>query len=194
MRVIIDLDETLIDTLERQYILLNDLIFNKENLIEKENYLSLKSKRFSNIEILLKNGIDLDLANKIHKKYINKIESQNYLKLDSLIVDYSLLRYFSDRYELHLCSMRSNVKTAEEQLSSLNLSRLFKSISWVAHSETQGKIPSVKKISDNYGNIDLYIGDSITDKDAALHNNIKFIYCDRFKKNITINKLINQLL
>ena len=194
MRLILDLDETLLDTLERQYFLLNELLAKYAYSVEKRTYLVLKEQKLSNIEILLHCGIKPKIIDKIHSQYIGLIESQNFLQLDSLLVNYGLLLCLSETHDLHLCSQRSDPKNSMEQLKRLNIISLFKSITWVSHSEIKGKVPAVKKIQETYGKIDFYIGDSDIDKIAADANKISFKQCSRYNNKIHTEKLINKII
>ena len=194
MRLILDLDETLLDTLERQYTLLSNLLANHEYSLEKARYMELKGQGLSNIEILISNGTNHAITNTIHLEYVRLIESEQYLKFDSLIVNYELLKRFSNSHELHLCSMRSNPEKSIEQLKVLNLERLFKSISWVSHAEIGGKVQSVAKIQERYGTVDYYIGDSEVDRIASDENSISFLRCDRSIDKMNSEKLIQKLL
>jgi phosphoglycolate phosphatase-like HAD superfamily hydrolase len=194
MRLILDLDETLLDTLERQYLLLNDLLYIQKLSLEKSSYMRLKSRGLSNVEILLSIGAKRALANTIHAEYVRLIETEEYLKCDTLIVNYELLKRFSENNELHLCSMRSNPINSLAQLKHLNLESLFTSVSWVAHSEKANKIPAVAKIKETFGPIDYFIGDSHIDKEAAVENSISFILCDRGKVEKNPETIIQNLL
>lgn len=194
MRLILDLDETLLDTLERQYCLLNALAVPCGHRIQKELYLKFKKQSLSNTEILARIGIRPLIIKKIHAEYIKLVESKEYLKLDSLILDYRLLEDLSEKHELHLCSMRSNPENSIEQLKVLGLQKLFKSISWVSHSENEGKVQSVAQIQERYGTVDYYIGDSEVDRIAADENSISFLRCDRGIDEINSEKLIQKLI
>ena len=194
MRLILDLDETLLDTLERQYCLLNALAEPHGHRIRKELYLKLKNQSLSNTEILTRIGLRPLIIKKIHAEYIELVESKEYLKLDSLILDYRLLKGLSEKHELHLCSMRSNPENSIEQLKLLGLQKLFKSISWVSHAEIVGKVQSVAQIQERYGTVDYYIGDSEVDRIAADENKISFLRCDRGIDDMNSEKLIQKLL
>ena len=73
--------------------------------IRKELYLKFKKQSLSNTEILARIGIRPLIIKKIHAEYVELVESKEYLKLDSLILDYRLLEDLSEKHELHLCSL-----------------------------------------------------------------------------------------
>ena len=194
MRLILDLDETLLDTLERQYFLLCDILAIHECSFQKESYLQLKKQGLSNKEILLLNEIDPLTINAIHSEYLQFIESKEYLKLDSIIVNFESLKMLAKKNELHLCSMRSSPFNSEEQLYFLNIKSMFKSISWVPHNEIRGKIPAVSNIKEKFGSIDYYIGDSDVDRLAAESNEIRFLHCNRYSEESNFESLLSNYL
>jgi phosphoglycolate phosphatase-like HAD superfamily hydrolase len=181
--IILDLDETLISTLNRQYEVIK--LFFKLNLISFEisfdQYLSIrKINKYSNFEFFKKFNIDSSKENLFKSFYLSNIEDLNFLKLDSLIVDIELLKEFkeSNKIKLALLSLRNNEDNSIKQLQLFGLKDVIDYIYFIKHDhEKNPKIKILSQLKEKLS-ISCFIGDAISDYEAAISSEITFIKVD----------------
>lgn len=174
--ILLDLDETLISTMYRQYLVL-DAFADKFNLSQKftyeEYYVTRKNNFLSNTEFFLNNGLDIELLDDFVKFYKANIESSYFLSFDTLLVDPMLLSRISKKLNLILISLRSNEKNSCQQLKKMNLYNYFREVYFLPHSRNNPKTSVINSLKKDYSNC-FFIGDSDTDYEAAKENGIRF--------------------
>jgi phosphoglycolate phosphatase-like HAD superfamily hydrolase len=181
--IIIDLDETLISTLKRQYEVIK--LFFKLNLItfevSFEQYLTIrKINNFSNFEFFKKFNVDKTKEKLFKSFYMSNIENINFLKLDSLIVDIELLKEFkeSNSIKLALLSLRNNEVNSLKQLDLFGLKSLIDYVYFIKHDQEQNpKIKILNQLKEKL-TISCFIGDALGDYEAAISSEITFIKVD----------------
>ncbi len=206
MTIILDLDETLLSTSLRQFKVIEAYFHMHETHLKHsyQEYLTIrKNEQISNIEWLSRyytKSIDFE---SVKQFYLANIESPNFLIFDSLIVNLTLmkdLKNLSPNLNFILVSLRSNKENSTIQLRNIGLHSYLDEIHFLKHRATNPKINLVKNLTSKHV-IDLYIGDSIIDFDAAYASGIKFIpVCTGIiadiqfpKTHLTINDILRQI-
>jgi len=165
--IILDLDETLIDTSERHYQVYCDInrILNLENLKSKVEFWDMKREGISTVEIL--DIVDENILNKFYNLWIKNIESKKYLIYDKLFND--TLKFLSalNKESLLVLTMRNNRVNLIWELKKLGIYYEFKSIlSCSPITNIDKTIPLLeyaKKNGQNFNKNSIIIGDSETD-------------------------------
>lgn len=178
--LVLDLDETLIQTEKRQFsVIKNFFEFNGIELnFSFEDYkVTRRLTKKSNLDIFrFLNSKKLN-ENDFQFFFSRNIESIDYLLLDELIINSRLLQEikFQKGYKLILLSLRSNHESSIKQLLKLFLFNFFDEIYFEMHSN-QGNPKSnrLKEIQNKYQKIQ-FIGDSKLDLEAAEEAGIEFI-------------------
>lgn len=173
--IFFDLDDTLINTHKRHFTVVYDFIAHfypslLNDFCNFKDYLSVRKKNgFSNVEILkyyFQDNISTQLFNDF---FLKSIENEQYLNLDSLIINPKLLNEIP--FQKGICSLRSDTDSALKQLKNLSLDVHFKEIYFLKHS----KVTNPKKIFfENRNDVIAFFGDSISDYYAVNNTNIKF--------------------
>lgn len=174
--ILLDLDETLINTLFRQYSVLKAFCDTKKIEISNfENYIQFrKTNQCSNSQYiepyLHLNG----LLEEFRRFYVTYIESVEFLKLDSLIVDLDLLKKVSNQFNLVILSLRSNEINSTNQLAQLGLLPYFSNVYFLKHAEKNPKTAFISQMTENL-TIHSFAGDSEGDYLASKENDVPFI-------------------
>lgn len=175
--IILDLDDTLISTHERQYRCIHDyLISTGIKFIDLVSYINLRrSKSLSNTDLLNSLYPDLELTG-LREFYLANIEDEKYLLFDKLIVEKKhLAEITKKKIKLVLLSLRSDHRNAEIQLHKMGIGSFFSELHFEFHDFN--KNPKVARLSqlntDNH--IISFCGDSLSDYEAARFLNINFV-------------------
>lgn len=128
MKIIFDLDGTLICSKKRLHVLFCDLV--KTDELNFDAYWNLKFTGHSNQDILKnKFGYSADEVELFVQHWMLNIESNQYLDMDSLIVGADkFLCKMSKTNELYVCTARQSVPQVIEQLKKLCILDFFKKI------------------------------------------------------------------
>ena len=175
MKVFCDLDGTLIDVSVRNYRVYTEVVelFGGQPL-DKDIYWDLKRRKTKWPELLPMSELLPDIEKQFLDEFIKKIESPDYLKLDTLFPGaLDALDSIAHTHECYLVSLRRNRRNLLEELAWLQLAPHFKSV-LTGHSESDGydvKIALIKEVlGDDRGVI---IGDTeadiVTGKELGMH-------------------------
>ncbi len=174
--IVLDLDDTLINTNFRQYEVIRSFfdLYNVK-ISSFQDYLDFRiSNKASNVnyaEQYFCKKIDL----KIYRDYfIENIEKDRFLDLDTLIVEIDLLKKLSEEYNLVLLSLRSSYIQGIKQLEKLKLKPFFNDIYFVKHNIINPKILILNNLK-LQSNILSFVGDTVTDYEAARNCELPFI-------------------
>lgn len=128
MKIIFDLDGTLICSKKRLHALFCDLV--KTDKLSFDAYWNLKFAGYTNQEILKnKFGYSTDKINFFVHHWMLNIESNQYLDMDSLIVGVDkFLCEMNKINELYVCTARQSAPQVIEQLKKLGILDFFKKI------------------------------------------------------------------
>jgi phosphoglycolate phosphatase-like HAD superfamily hydrolase len=198
--LLFDLDETLISTAFRQYSLIIEYC-NSIGIIPKltyEEYLLIRRNNlFSNSDIAGR-LIPASFINKFKDYFRTKVETNEFLAFDKLIVDIELLKTIKEnQYETVLVSLRSNEENSINQLNSLKLIDFLDEVYFLKHQTFNPKTVFLSEYINNDKKY-IFIGDSDSDYEAANKNGIDFKYVNTGiypTKQIVQPKMnINQLL
>lgn len=127
-RIAFDLDGTLLDSRKRHEIVMADVLEKYGIILDTVGLVDFKAEGKNNIDWLLENGIDKDVADRINKDWISKIENFEYLKSDVLYPDsIDVLKRLCRENELFLITARKNKENAIAQIKKTwNCSILYK--------------------------------------------------------------------
>lgn len=202
--IVLDLDDTLIDTKGRHFRIVDDFIKQQNPSFSHtlQSYLDFRKNGKNNllyVESIFGNSI---ISDRFSEFWTENIESKNYLELDTRIVDFHLLNTVRKTHDLILCSLRSKIHAGVAQLKYLGLADYFKEICFVKHlSESNPKIESLKKIKSKYASL-IFIGDSYSDFEAAQIARVEFSFVStgiyavsnsKVEKYKNVNVLLNSL-
>ena len=128
MKIIFDLDGTLICSKKRLHALFCDFV--KTDKLSFDAYWNLKFAGYTNQEILKnKFGYSTDKINFFVHHWMLNIESNQYLDMDSLIVGVDkFLCEMNKINELYVCTARQSAPQVIEQLKKLGILDFFKKI------------------------------------------------------------------
>ncbi len=178
--IVFDLDETLISTLKRQFLVIKNFFESKkiEFLLSFGDYLKIrKSTKKSNLDIFrFLNYVKLD-EREFQVFFSHKIEDMDYLLLDELIINLELLEKvkFQKDHKLILLSLRSNCENSTKQLKNLFLYDFFDEIYFEKHASNYNpKTNLLRKIQEKHAEIQ-FLGDSKSDLEATYETSIDFI-------------------
>lgn len=202
--VIFDLDETLIYTFYRQYKVIESFFEIRQIKLNQnfESYLELrKEKKISNFDYFKMHLQDNKIEEDFRSYFLENIESVDFLKLDTLIVDINLLKGYKNKINavFLILSLRTNEHNSKNQIEQLGLSSVIDNAIFLKHNKVLNpKIEALSILKKRY-NVVCFIGDSLTDLNAANETNIPFIkvntnifdfeYSD--KSYSTINDFLN---
>lgn len=169
-----DLDGTILNTGLRHQKVLHDCLRLCDINIKFEeigDYLDFKKNGKNTLAYLKKKGINR--AEEVFELWKEKIEEDNYLKLDTLFRDsIAVLDYLSSKYDLYLVTARKSRNSAIKQVNDLNLSKYFKDIYIV----TPGKNVDIRKYEMTIKKDIKYVfGDTEIDFSWAIKLNAQFI-------------------
>lgn len=133
MKIIFDLDGTLINCEERLYRLFQDLV--PQSSLTKEEYWTLKHNK-KNHEYILSSifGKDISFIEEFNKKWLESIEEKQYIDLD-LLFDYTIsgLNDLYKSHTLYLVTARQSKSMLFYELERLKLKEYFKAIYVTEH-------------------------------------------------------------
>ena len=114
---------------------------------------------------------ELNKSLESHVAKIPNFSNQN------LIIDLNLLKDIKKRYKLYfyVVSLRSNKENAFKQVKSFDFYNEFEEFIFLEHSQSNPKNKVLNDLNNN-NEVLFFVGDSSTDYDAAIINNIKFIH------------------
>jgi len=173
--IVLDFDDTLIDTKQRQYQVIKSFFNSYQiEISDFENYLKYRiSNKASNTDFAsqyLNNEIQLAE----YKNYFKaKIESDEFLKYDQPIVDIELLKKISLNYRLVLLSLRTYYDQGVKQLNQFGLKEYFSEIYFLKHHEINPKTEILNNLKLKYSSI-TFIGDTSSDYEAANKSEVDF--------------------
>lgn len=125
MNIVFDLDGTLIDSKSRLYQLFQHIV--KQSDFTFEQYWALKKNKVSHYTILTeKFNFNTDELEKFNDIWMDKIESNKFLSLDTLIngVD-NILKILSTNANLYVCTARQHKPPVINQLKKFNINQYF---------------------------------------------------------------------
>ena len=161
----LDLDGTIISCKERQSSLMSDIVGAD---FDVESYWFYKQNGDNNKTALIKLGYDSYEVDIFCQKWLEKVESSEYLKFDRLLVDIVDL---SNRFSLVLITARKSEKHLYRQLKDLNIFHCFQKIYVVDPKNAVIEKSNILKILD----CEIFIGDSESDYEAAIIAGVDFI-------------------
>lgn len=126
MKVIFDLDGTLIDVSERMYRLFQALV--PQSLLSKNEYWELKRDKISH-EILLNKYFPEISFEYFNSKWMKAIETEEYILMDKNYSDtIDVLRRLSNKFNLYLLTSRQLKCELQRELEKLMLKKYFTDI------------------------------------------------------------------
>lgn len=164
MNIGVDLDGTIITCKEKQCALMKSLCKAYGISLDQEQWWYLKRQGLSGMAALTTFGIPQELSRKIATTWENQIESWPWLDFDQLFPDSSLAihEWAQLGHQLHLISSRNNIKAALQQLA-----RLFPTSPFTTTTFVPRHSPNTKADYIQLHRVDLYIGDTEQDDQAA---------------------------
>lgn len=157
MKIIFDLDGTLIDSRERLYRLFQELV--PESKLSFDDYWQLKRNKIGHEQILgEKFFYSPEKIEAFKKTWMDQIELPQWLKLDKPfegVTEY--LKQLKNKYDLYLITSRQFEDKALQQASELGWDGIFTKI--FVTGQKQNKIDLIKG-SIQTGNEDWFIGDT----------------------------------
>jgi phosphoglycolate phosphatase-like HAD superfamily hydrolase len=193
--VILDLDDTLINTQFRHFKVVHDYFtkFNNNIFLDFNDYVKFKKCGKSNIEILkLTEKRRIDHFNQF---WLTNIENDSMLKYDTEIIDNNIIHKIKNDFQIDfiVISLRSNYSNAQLQIKNFSFKEYIKHFYFLPHSNIiNPKDNIIKNILKDY-EILYFIGDSYSDYEASKNNRIQFIQVKTgfksFLYNITFDNI-----
>lgn len=149
MTFFIDLDGTIINSIERHYLLLNELLKkNKVNKnIDKEKYYTLKRDGINNYNYLINNLLlEQEKALLIKNEWIKEIEELKWITFDKLYDDSIFFLDSIKNNKIYYLTARENKKNVRLQISNFQLKEYAQNTFIVdSKNPVEGKIKIVEK-------------------------------------------------
>ena len=178
--IVLDLDETLISTFKRQFEVIKSF-FDLNSIdfqVTFDQYLYVRKKNnFSNFDFFKIYNNDIINEQLFKNYYFSNIEKLDFLSLDSLIVDIKLLKEFKERNNLKLAiiSLRNNEVNSFKQIELFGLNKIIDCVFFISHDiENNPKTKVLSNLKESFF-VQYFIGDTMTDYEAALESGISFI-------------------
>lgn len=197
MTIILDIDGTLVNSTDRHYLLLEEILHQhgiKINL-DKNHYLNYKRSGENNFNYMQdKLNLDRNVALQISKEWIKYIEHEKWIKYDLLYEDtiYFLENIKRMNAKIYYLSSRHNKKNLIRELERLNLKKYADTIYIVdVKNPTEAKRKIIDKIKERNDCNDVYmIGDTEVDYYSAKESHIKYFILNRgFRSKTYFDKL-----
>lgn len=158
MKIIFDLDGTLICSKRRLYELFCDLT--KQSFIDFESYWNLKYQGYKNEDILMRQlGFSNSQINEFLAQWMIDIENDYYLSFDSLIdgVAEFLSEYYRNN-DFYICTARQSIVQANKQLKDLGILDFFSDVFVTGKNLSKEKI--IRKSNLFLEKSDWFVGDT----------------------------------
>lgn len=181
--IVLDLDGTLLDSKLRHSIVLMDVCRDYDIILnanfEFKDYINYKKNGKNTLQYLMEiHQLDNEAAQKIAKSWIDKIEDEQYLLLDTLFFDTPfILSKLSTSFDLVLLTARKNKENLITQLKQKIIFDFFNEIHCV--SPLSAKEEKRKVIARLENPVHCFIGDTEVDWYSAQKNNLIFIPLNR---------------
>lgn len=158
MKIIFDLDGTLICSKRRLYELFCDLT--KQSFIDFESYWNLKYHGYKNEDILMRQlGFSNSQINEFLAQWMKDIENDYYLSFDSLIQ--GVVEFLSEYYknnDFYICTARQSIVQANKQLKDLGILDFFSDVFVTGKNLSKEKI--IRKSNLFLEKSDWFVGDT----------------------------------
>lgn len=173
MKIVLDLDGTLLDPKMKQMLLLKDILKSYNICIQIDDFWQLKRAGMSTLDILKSIVSDQRVINKTLKIWLYNIEKNYYSLYDNLFPDaLNFLNYLKvKKHKLYLLTARNNKTILDQTLARTGIKIFFDEIYCV---DTKYAINNKSLILKGI-NADLFIGDSEVDLFSAKEADIEFI-------------------
>lgn len=172
--VAFDFDGTLLDSRARHMVALDDILRQSGISIDVSGLIEFKRGGLNNIDFLTTNGIDKATAVEIQSKWVDVIETEKYLALDTMYADaLDLLKLKGMNADLVLITARKNVHGLYSQLDKFELGGYFRDVYVVAPGPSASAAKA--EILSHIG-AQCVIGDTASDARAAKIAGIDFIF------------------
>lgn len=176
-RICFDLDGTLLDSRERHKVVMDHVLKESQCDIDTSDYLQYKADGNNNLRWLEMKGVDMNLAKSINQRWIDLIESNDFLKGDMLYPNaLPILESLSQDNFLLLLTARNNQDNTEAQIDRLGIRQYFDKIVVVPSSKQTAILKS--QILTNLKIEDFY-GDTESDLEASKMANCNFYVSTR---------------
>lgn len=171
MKIIFDLDGTLICSKRRLHELFCDLVNSRE--LAFSAYWDLKFNGYTNQDILRKKfNYTEDLVEEFFNDWMSKIETSHYLNMDVLIKGASeALHGFSQHHDLYICTARQSTEQAVLQVQNLGILGFFKQIFVTEQIKSKVELMNVSGLY--FSSDDWFVGDTGHDILAGKALNIR---------------------
>jgi len=169
--VAFDLDGTILDSRERHKIVMGEILQKQGIALDVSELVSYKSSNRSNVDFLVANGVDVEVAQKIQKEWISAIESRDALARDRIYDDAKSILAAYDGWHRILLTARADKSALEDQLQRLSLRDWFDDVVVVP----PGKIASAAKANVlREKRVLVFYGDTVSDRNAAEAADVQF--------------------
>ena len=163
-----DLDGTLVDVRKRHYAAYADTMRELGlTPLPEQTYWDARRDGASNADLM--GNVDTEYHNRFAEKWLARVESPSYVRLDTLIPGArATLAALRESYELVLVTMRQDRASLLEQLDELSLRKFFSAVySRDGSDEPQSKSKLIRLFGNSVRDGATVIGDSEADVEAA---------------------------
>lgn len=183
MNLFCDLDGTLIDSSERHFALLKDILNRMEINLNINDYMTYKRGGMNTKSYLLKKGFDDESAKLISNDWEKHIEDESYIDMDTVYSDaMPFLKKFKSKYNIVFVSAR---KREGALINTLNKCGIMPFADKVIIVDVKDPAQSKSNaIVDLVTDDDVLIGDTEADYRCAMSLNIKCYILNRGFRNI----------
>jgi len=173
MNLFLDLDGTLVDCRRRLYTLFVDLL--AHDAMSCEEYWAIKSERMTQAELLKSRfGYDDKMASKFKARWMDLIESEEYLQLDTPFpFSLDFLRACRHRADVYIVTARQHPDIAERQIRNFGFAEFVKDL--VVCGPGNSKSQAILACGISFNPADYFIGDTGEDVRAGKRLGVKTV-------------------
>ncbi|MFC1516559.1 HAD family hydrolase [Thermodesulfobacteriota bacterium] len=176
--IVLDLDGTLIDNSVRHFEVYKFLSSNLgiTNILKQKEYWDLRRGGLSNIQVMLYRGMAPSLRNLVFARWMEMIENDEMLRRDNHFPGVKEWLWNAEKlFNLYLITLRKNITLVNDQIDRMGIMSFFRKVICVSHDRDPATSKAKAFDMQARKKIEVWIGDSEVDLQAAQIIGTKFI-------------------